>query len=60
MENKEFRLVFLQKRNYCSNDDANPFIGSATTGFVGAIPLVFVAILMLVFYFGKEENNVEM
>ena len=42
---------------YFTKDGGNPFIGPAPTGFVGAIPFIVVAVIMLVFYFGKKENN---
>ena len=45
---------------YFTVDGGNPFVGPAPTGFVGAIPFIVVAILMLVFYFGKIENRNEM
>lgn len=45
---------------YFTFDGGNPFIGPAPTGFIGAIPFIIVAVLMLVFYFGKKENTVEM
>ena len=40
---------------YFTYDGGNPFIGPAPTGFVGAIPFIVVAVLMLVFYFGKRK-----
>ena len=36
-------------------DGGNPFLGPAPTGIVGAIPFIIVAVIMLIFYFGKEE-----
>jgi len=42
---------------YFTKDGGNPFIGPAPTGIVGAIPFIVVAVIMLVFYFGKKENN---
>lgn len=45
---------------YFTFDGGNPFIGPAPTGIIGAIPFIIVAVLMLVFYFGKKENSVEM
>ena len=36
-------------------DGGNPFLGPAPTGFIGAIPFIIVAVIMLIFYFGKEE-----
>lgn len=42
---------------YFTKDGGNPFIGPAPTGFVGAIPFIVVAVIMLVCYFGKKENN---
>jgi len=45
---------------YFTFDGGNPFIGPVPTGIVGAIPFIIVAILMLVFYFRKKENTVEM
>ncbi len=45
---------------YFTFDGGNPFIGPAPTGIIGAIPFIIVAALMLIFYFGKKENNVVM
>ena len=42
---------------YFTKDGGNPFIGPAPTGIVGAIPFIVVAVIMLVCYFGKKENN---
>lgn len=42
---------------YFTTDGGNPFIGPAPTGVVGAIPFIVVAVIMLVFYFGKKESN---
>lgn len=42
---------------YFTKDGGNPFIGPAPTGIVGAIPFIVVAVIMLVFYFGKKENE---
>ena len=42
---------------YFTIDGGNPFIGPAPTGVVGAIPFIVVAVIMVVFYFGKKENN---
>ena len=42
---------------YFTKDGGNPFVGPAPTGIVGAIPFIVVAVIMLVFYFGKKENN---
>lgn len=41
---------------YFTKDGGNPFIGPAPTGIVGAIPLIAVAIVILIFYFGKKEQ----
>ena len=40
---------------YFTVDGGNPFIGPAPTGIVGAIPFIIVAVIMLIFYFGKKE-----
>ena len=42
---------------YFTKDGGNPFIGPAPTGIVGAIPFIVVAVIMLVFYLGKKENE---
>lgn len=42
---------------YFTKDGGNPFIGPAPTGIVGAIPFIVVAVIMLVFYFGKKEKE---
>lgn len=42
---------------YFTKDGGNPFVGPAPTGIVGAIPFIAVAVIILVFYFGKKENN---
>lgn len=42
---------------YFTKDGGNPFIGPAPTGIVGAIPFIIVAVIIVVFYFGKKENN---
>lgn len=41
---------------YFTVDGGNPFIGPAPTGIVGAIPFIVVAVIMLIFYFGKQEK----
>ncbi len=41
---------------YFTKDGGNPFVGPAPTGFVGAIPFIVVAVVMLVFYFGKKRE----
>lgn len=40
---------------YFTVDGGNPFVGPAPTGIVGAIPFIVVAVLMVVFYFGKNK-----
>ena len=46
---------------YFTKDGGNPFIGPAPTGIVGAIPFIVVAVVILVFYFGKDKKvNPEM
>lgn len=42
---------------YFTKDGGNPFIGPAPTGIVGAIPFIIVAVIIVVFYFGKKENK---
>ena len=42
---------------YFTKDGGNPFVGPAPTGIVGAIPFIVVAVIMLVFYFGKKEKE---
>lgn len=42
---------------YFTKDGGNPFIGPAPTGIVGAIPFIAVAIIMLIFYFRKKEQE---
>ena len=42
---------------YFTTDGGNPFIGPAATGIVGAIPFIIVAVILLVFYFGKRQRS---
>lgn len=42
---------------YFTKDGGNPFIGPAPTGIVGAIPFIVVAVIILVFYFGKKGTE---
>ncbi len=39
---------------YFTADGGNAFIGPAPTGIIGALPFIVVAVLMLIFYFGKK------
>lgn len=41
---------------YFTADGGNPFIGPAPTGIVGAIPFILVAVMMLMFYFGRKHK----
>ena len=41
---------------YFTKDGGNPFVGPAPTGIVGAIPFIAVAVIILVFYFGKDKK----
>jgi len=46
---------------YFTKDGGNPFVGPAPTGIVGAIPFIAVAVIIVVFYFGKDKKvNPEM
>lgn len=40
---------------YFTTDGGNPFIGPAPTGIIGAIPFIITAVIILVFYFRKNQ-----